>query len=172
MNNMLINNWFAAAFSVVRFYRMTSFPILCFLFSIPFFLLSCGKEEPRDTLPFAEVHFRVNLHIHNSLQNPLSYKIVTNRILETDRIGYGGLLIVSGFNSEIFAYDLACPVERNRNIRVVPTDNGTAVCPVCHSVFNTSLGLGSPVSGVARVALQRYRVVRQNEGEYLIMRFF
>ena len=153
--------------------RKKLFPIPYSLFPILFSLLflSCGKEEPRNTLPFEEVHFRVNLNIHNSLQNPLSYKIVTERILATDRIGYGGLLIVSGFNGEIFAYDLACPVERNRNIRVVPSDNGTAVCPVCQSVFNTSFGLGSPVSGVARVSLQRYRVVRQREGEYLVVRW-
>ena len=150
------------------------FPIPYFLFPILFFLLflSCGKEEPRDILPFAEVHFRIDVNgFDNSLLNPLSYKVVTKPRWQTDRIGYGGLLIVSGFNGEIFAYDLACPVERNRNIRVVPSDNGTAVCPVCHSVFNTSFGLGSPVSGVARVSLQRYRVVRQSEGIYLVVRW-
>jgi nitrite reductase/ring-hydroxylating ferredoxin subunit len=168
MNNQLISKCMDKKVPIPH----TPYPIPHTLLPILFFLLfvSCGKEEPRATVPFAHVHFRIDLNgLDHSLRNPLSYKVFTAPRVQTDRVGYGGLLIVSGFSGEIFAFDLACPFERNQNVRVVPTADGTAVCPVCKSVFDTSFGLGTVRSGVARVPLQRYVVRQQNEGVFLIL---
>ena len=139
--------------------------ILLFLF-----LLSCGKEEVRQTIPFAHVHFRIDLNGHDhALRNPLAYKFFLQGRLQTDRVGYGGLLVVSSIDGEqLFAFDLACPCQRRPDIRVVPTANGTAVCTTCNSVFITSFGLGTVQSGTTRAPLQRYVVQRQSPGVFLI----
>jgi hypothetical protein len=141
--------------------------ILVFLL---FFFLSCEKEEQRQTVPFAPVHFRIDVGgFDHSLKNPLAYKIFTQARVETDRVGYGGLLIVSSIDgNQIFAYDLACPVESNRNITITPTKNGTAVCTTCGSEFVTMYGLGTVKSGAARKPLQRYSVQQQDLGVFLI----
>ena len=145
---------------------------IVFVFLLLFFV-SCGHEEMRQTIPFAHVNFRIDTSVggrDHALRNPLTYKIFmeNDRRTPTDRMGFGGLLIVSGFDNEIFAFDLACPFERNPNIRVVPNSNGEAVCSSCGSVFITSFGLGTVRSGVARAPLQRYRVYRQESGVFLV----
>jgi nitrite reductase/ring-hydroxylating ferredoxin subunit len=133
------------------------------------FFASCGKEELRNTVPFAPVHFRIDLNgLDHSLRNPLTYKVFTQGRLQADRTGFGGLLIVSSITGEIFAFDLACPFEDNPNITVTPTDSGTAVCETCGSVFITSFGLGTVASGVAREPLQRYSVQPQGEGVFVV----
>ena len=142
--------------------------ILCFLFPI-LFSLSCGKEELRQTIPFASVNFTINLNgLDHSLRTPLSYKTFIQARLQTDRVGFGGLLIVSGFNGEIFAFDLACPCERRRDVLVTPNADGTAVCATCHSVFITSFGLGTVISGNAPASLQVYNVFPQGEGVFIV----
>ena len=52
--------------------------------------------------------------------------------------GYGGILLISGmdaFTTEVgvpLVYDLSCPVERSRTIRVaIDPESLEAVCPVC-----------------------------------------
>ena len=139
--------------------------ILCFLFPVLFFL-SCGEEQQR-AIFFSPVNFRIDLNgFDHSLNNPLTYKTFTQGRLQTDRVGFGGLLIVSGVNGEIFAFDLACPFEREQNITVVPNNNGEAVCPSCGRVFITMHGFGNERNG--RLFLQRYNVVSQGGGVFIV----
>lgn len=84
--------------------------------------------------------------------------------------GYGGILLVgvdpSAFgNNGAWAYmpmafDLACPVEAEADIRVYVDDSRfEAVCPVCESRY-TLLSGGGPVAGPAvgyKYGLQVYR---------------
>lgn len=91
----------------------------------------------------------------------------------TDRTytGFGGVLLIGGmdpFTTETnvpLAYDLACPVERRRDVRVrIDPDSFEAVCPDCGSVYDVTMAGGSPVSGRAaseKVAMTRYRCVPQ-----------
>ena len=131
---------------------------------------SCTNEAPRFTVPYARVYFQIDV---NGLDSDLSffdYKVFTQGRTLGEQTGYGGLLVFRTAEGTIFAYDLCCPHEDNREIKVSPTDNGKAVCPKCGSVFVTMYGLGTPESGPAKEPLQRY-TVRKNlnrEGAFVI----
>lgn len=133
-------------------------------------ILSCADEAPRFTVPYARVFFQVDV---NGLDSDLSffdYKTFTQGRTIGEYTGYGGLLIFRSVEGAIYAYDLCCPHEDDKNIQVEPTDNGKAVCPKCGSVFVTMYGLGSVESGPSKEPLQSYTVRRnQNrEGVFVI----
>lgn len=83
--------------------------------------------------------------------------------------GYGGILLVCDIHSVPRAYDLSCPVECQRDVRViVDYQTDLARCPECGSTYdvfllNGSANLaGAPVSGPASVSgygLRRYQVL-------------
>lgn len=130
--------------------------VLCsvFLFS----LLSCVDEAPPFTVPYAPVFFKLEL---NGLDSDLAffdYKTFSQGRTIGERTGYGGLLVFRTHEGNIFAYDLCCPHEDDKNTRVQPTDNGKALCPGCGSVFVTMYGLGSVESGPSSESLQHYTV--------------
>lgn len=96
----------------------------------------------------------------------------------TSATGYGGVLLIWGFhpfNNEPgpLAYDLACPVERNPQVRVnVLQDNLEAECPVCHSRYNVINRGGAPLAGEAlqkNYGLKRYEVYDGAAGTHLIL---
>ncbi len=71
------------------------------------------------------------------------------------------------------AYDLACPVECRRDVRVyIDAENRLeAVCPECGSRYNVMTGGGAPVYGKARslnYGLTRYQCLRSESGGYMI----
>lgn len=90
--------------------------------------------------------------------------------LASTATGYGGVLLAgvdaaSNFADETWpylpvAYDLSCPVEADRNVRVyVDEETFEAVCPECGSRY-TILSGGGPVKGPAvsyRYGLEPYR---------------
>ena len=94
--------------------------------------------------------------------------------------GFGGVLLIGGvdpFTTEPnvpLAYDLACPVERNAQIRVaVNSDNLEAVCPKCGSRYDVVMAGGSPVGGPAltgetKYGLRRYVCSPDRSGGYTI----
>lgn len=75
--------------------------------------------------------------------------------------GFGGVLLVSDFDGNYRAYDLACPVEAKRDVRIdVDREMNVGECPVCHSTYDV-FRFGNPLSGEAAehgYALTRYRV--------------
>lgn len=149
--------------------RFLSAVFLLILFS------SCEDVTPRLTVPYAPVNFIIELEGQDfSLREGLSYKIFTEPRRDTDRIGYAGLLIVSdAIGSSIYAYDLCCPYEDDRNIRVIPRADGKAECPVCNSVFvtmfgNSGLGFGTPEKGPSKESLQSYPVTYYQQNVYRI----
>lgn len=94
--------------------------------------------------------------------------------------GFGGVLLIEGmdpFNNlgaYPLAYDLACPVERDPNIRVyISNEDYVAVCSQCHSVYDVTMAAGAPISGEAltgkyKYALKQYSVVPSGSGGYII----
>lgn len=86
--------------------------------------------------------------------------------------GFGGVLLVTDIVNTPLAYDLACPVERQRNVRVVYNPDDLRVhCPECGSVYDVSEFYGSPVSGPAyerKFGLRRYTVVPAIGTGYII----
>ncbi|MDD2327558.1 MAG: hypothetical protein PHZ13_04480 [bacterium] len=144
--------------------------------SILFFLLamvlSCGEEPYRNSIPFAQVNFLIDLNGPDYvLGNQLEYKILleNDRRRPEDRMGYAGLLVVAGAYGKLYAYDCCCPYEKSREIRVEPDSDGYAKCPRCGSLFVTIYGLGSPVRGPATESLQIYRVMPLQEGIFRII---
>lgn len=97
--------------------------------------------------------------------------------------GYGGVLLVSGFNpftqlaDEPMAYDLACPVECRPDVRVSmqPGEvNYDAVCPECGSHYDVIELGGSPTAGPAKsrhLGLRRYECRRSAYGGYVILNY-
>lgn len=87
--------------------------------------------------------------------------------------GFGGVLLVTDIEGYPIAYDLACPVEVKRDVRVVyDTENLNVHCPVCGSVYDVNELNGSPVSGPAhkkKYGLRRYRVQPATLGGYVIV---
>ena len=94
--------------------------------------------------------------------------------------GFGGVLLIEGMDpyttttSAPLAYDLACPVERNANIRVyIDPQDYVAVCPQCNSVYNVTMAGGYPIDGEAangkyKYALKAYKVIPSGMGGYYI----
>ena len=123
--------------------------------------VSCS-DGITSTIPNAPVSLTLDLiGRDNSLNGTLSYKEFTTPRDATDRLGYGGLLVVNGLGENLvnlFVYDLACPNEAQSNIRVKPDETGlTATCPKCGAVYRIAEG-GAPQSG-SKYWLRRYNVV-------------
>ncbi len=160
----MVPHWDRGVFTMKR--RIIVSAILFHLF------VACVKETEQFTIPFAAVSFEVHRGSYDvELRNPMAYKIFTssNRRLASDRFGYAGLLVVSDVTGEtLFAYDLCCPYEDSRDIKVTPSNEGTAVCLNCGSLFVTRYGQGSVVSGPAKQPLQRYQVVPLYQDVYRI----
>lgn len=87
--------------------------------------------------------------------------------------GFGGILLVSDIHGNPQAYDLACPVEAQRTVRVVvDTDLQKARCPQCRSVYDIFTNYGLPVEGEAAAkgyALRHYHTGTGYQGQYLII---
>ncbi len=139
------------------------------------FIVTCEDDSPRMTIPYAPVNFTVDLNGYDyTLKEAMSYKIFTEPRLGTDRLGYAGLLVVGdATGSTIYAYDLCCPYEDDKNIRVTPRLDGKAQCPECNSLFITmfgysGFGLGTSEEGPSTEPLQSYRVISLQPDVYRI----
>lgn len=88
--------------------------------------------------------------------------------------GFGGVLLTMDYQNTPVAYDLACPVECQNNIRVqIQPDTHLAKCPKCGSEYEVcTLNYGYPVSGPAQergYRLQVYHVGPGTQGEYRVI---
>jgi len=141
-----------------------------FLLSFICLALSCEKEY-HTTIPYAPVNLELKLEtLDYELKTNLAYKTITQPRTALERLGFGGILVVNGMGENLinlYAYDLACPVEAQHNVRVVPDNLGsptstvktaiTATCPDCGSVFFIATGTGAPQSGT-KYHLRSYKV--------------
>ena len=134
---------------------------------------SCEKEY-YTTIPNYEVLLELKLAtLDFELNTNLAYKTITQPEAGRpglSKFGYGGVLVINGFGESLvnlYAFDLACPEEAQRNIRVVPDNMSssssavatatTATCPKCGAVFNIAYGTGAPQSG-SKYYLRSYKV--------------
>ncbi len=133
----------------------------------------CADQVTRQTIPYAPVNIHIDLNgLDHTLRNPLAYKVFTEKDRRTDdeRFGYSGVLVTSNADGTIlYAYDLCCPHENKREVRVVPEDNGTATCLTCGTVFVTQYGLGTRDKGPSTEPLQRYRIEPFAPGVYRVV---
>jgi len=123
---------------------------------------SCNKDY-YTSIPNYPVYVELQLATRDyELNANLAYKIITQPRIAVEKTGFGGILVINGMGEapiNLYAYDLACPVEAQSNVRVVPDKSGiTATCPKCGAVFSIASGTGAPQSG-SKYYLKSYRVV-------------
>lgn len=116
--------------------------------------------------------FGIPQYFIKSLRQPAGFAY-----LERSMTGYGGVLLINGLDYRInevapLAYDLSCPVERQRDIRVkVDPDTFEAICSECGSKYDVTMAAGAPVSGPAasdHYALRQYNCVPNGTG-YIVV---
>ena len=122
---------------------------------------SCQKEY-YTTIPNLTVYVELWIETRDSgLKANLAYETIIQPRTAIEKTGFGGILVVNGLGENpinLFAYDLACPVESQRDVRVVPDKSGiTATCPKCGAVFTIATGTGAPQSGT-KYFLKSYQV--------------
>ena len=143
------------------------------LFILLLALVSSCDDEISSPVPNAEVNIKLYLnHEDMNLTGKLSYTVFTSRRKESDKIGYGGVLVINGFGDtphvNLYAFDLSCPVEVSRTVRLVPDNEGHCVCPKCGTKYDIGYGNGRPVSGEGTSFMRSYRVVNTGNSTYLV----
>lgn len=91
--------------------------------------------------------------------------------------GYGGVLLTSDVYGGFLVFDLACPVERDPQVRVaVARGESEARCEKCGSTFDVfSIGGRGPGMGLTgpaaskNYALRRYNIVFGADGRYALL---
>lgn len=120
--------------------------------------------------------YPVSLQLHLTSTYPTfknsihQFLLFENGVNATDMIGYGGILVFSGIdpdsgNTIYYAFDMACPYEAKRDVRVYPVKDGLGQvkCEKCGSVYNVLYGVGWPDSGPATEKLRSYKTSLSND---------
>lgn len=139
--------------------QLIKFSIIVVLFNIS--LASCVDVSiTNTTIPDLPVHLELNLSTNYAIyRNSYNkcFPLFTKPLLATDYVGYGGVLVYTGFDGTYYAFDLSCPYEHRQDVLLKPNEIGQVVCPQCGSIFNIGYGLGNPESGKTKEFLKRYR---------------
>ncbi len=143
------------------------FKIMIFVFVTTCF--SACYDNVISSIPDYPVHLQLNLTTtYPTFRNSINqYLIFEKRIFETDAIGFGGIIVYTGFDGNYYAFDMACPHEAQREIKVYPNNLGQAVCNGCGTVFDISYGIGNPSSGPAKETLKRYKTSQSGDVLYI-----
>lgn len=141
----------------------------CLFLIVALLVISCQKVDKSD-LPYARVNFKVDLRNQDrDLVGTLNYKTFTQPRLAAEYVGYSGILVVCGFDNIYYAYELCCPHEAQKSIKVVADTDGTATCPGCQTVYDTGYGIGNPMSGPSQHRLRRLNIIQT--GQDLIIQY-
>lgn len=138
--------------------------IVCLLFIV---ISSCDKKYNSD-IPYASVNFIIDLRYEDKdLVGILSHKEFTSPRKGNDLIGYSGILVVCGFDNIYYAYDLCCPHEAKKSIKITANDDGTATCSTCGTKYDIGYGSGAPVEGVSKYRLRVFNVTPNGQELYI-----
>jgi len=109
--------------------------------SIVFLSLSSGCEKySQHPIPDVYVNFSINILYDPEfirLQAQNNAMVITNNTIGAVALGYdnNGVIIYNG-GDEFFAFDLTCPYDYPKSIKVeVGLNSGLATCPVCGSIY-------------------------------------
>lgn len=91
--------------------------------------------------------------------NTNSYVIIDKARTQMDKIGFGGILIYFGYDNRYHAFDLSCPHEASKSVKLKMNSDqlGQAVCESCKSNYNIIYGCGNPTNGPSKEFLKRYK---------------
>ncbi len=140
------------------------------LFSLLIASLSGCYDNYISSVPNLAVRLQLNLtSTYPTFKNSVNQYLIFNKPLnETDRIGFGGVLVYTGFDGNYYAFDLACPHEApEQNLKVVPNDEGKAVCETCGTIYNISYGIGDAIEEPSKEPLKRYKTSLQGDWLYI-----
>ncbi len=129
--------------------------IICLFFG----LFACDNPEQVSSIPNYTVYLERNLNLEaQELLAMGGSKTFTTVSKQTDAFGYGGIIVYhSSFEQgQFYAYDMACPNEVSRTVRVQP-EMIQAKCEKCGAVF--SLETGNCVAGEAKEGLKIYQAI-------------
>lgn len=121
------------------------------------------------SIPNYPVYLEINIsteYPHFVPSNIYSYLIFEEQRYLTDKIGYAGVLVFIGGDEKYYAFDLACPNEAKRTVKV-EMDGIFAVCPECGEAYDLSSGLGVPTKGICTEGLKRYATTAVNGKVYV-----
>lgn len=127
-------------------------------------ICSCSKLEESD-IPYALVYINIDLRFQDrDLMGLYNHKSITSPRTVNEWTGYSGVLVVCGIDATTggttyYAYDLCCPHECKRNIRIEADNAGKATCPECGTEFDIGYGTGAPTKGISQYPLRRYQVI-------------
>lgn len=137
--------------------------------------MSCNKVDVSN-IPYAPVYLELDLTFKDKdLVGSLNFKEITSANGQNygTQLGYAGVLVVSGFdsngNTKYYAYDLCCPHEAQRTVTVKADNTGWAKCPKCDTKYEIAYGTGTPSEGPSEFALTRFDVIQQ--GNKLLIRY-
>ncbi|MDO5571529.1 MAG: hypothetical protein Q4F97_08740 [Bacteroidales bacterium] len=124
-------------------------------------------DTSESVIPSYRVYLELNLNIYTSLKTQGGYELITKRPNESSYIGYGGVLVVCTYDGNYYAYDLACPYDKNPGIKLNINSEMKAVCNKCGSEFNGIFwGNKAPTAGPAlkgALTLRNYTVFISND---------
>lgn len=137
-------------------------------------VMSCNKVNVSN-IPYARVYLELDLQFKDKdLVGSLNFKEITNTAGQNygTQLGYSGVLVVNGFSAttggtQYYAYDLCCPHEAEKNIKVKADNTGWAQCPECGTKYEIAYGSGTPSDGPSEFALTKFNVT-QRGSELLI----
>jgi len=135
---------------------------LAMIFSLG--LTSC-YDNYISSIPDYPVNLTLNLtSTYPTFKNSVNQFLVFEKpVKQGDFVGFGGILVYTGFDGNYYAFDLACPYEADSKIKVVPNTLGQAECKLCGSLYDISYGIANPVKGPAKETLRRYKTALQGD---------
>ena len=136
------------------------------LFFCAVLLLSSCIENVTSTIPDYPVRLNLNLLTEYAIfRNSTGESLVfEERIKETDRIGFGGVLVCTNYEGKYLAFDLACPYEAKQDVRV-EVDGFFVECKECGSRFNFyTSDFALPDKGPSKQGLKKYKTALSPNG--------
>ena len=134
------------------------------LSSILFLFNGCLIEPENSNIPNSRVSFYIDVSISgtdNSLANGLlgNSKIYTksepSKLSPNGSYGYSGVVVVRAYDNQIYAFDICCTYEADKNI-ALEEDGYFLKCPKCGSEFEIGNGTSIKNSGPATQPLKKY----------------
>ena len=127
-------------------------------------LLLTSCHEDKTSIPDYAVYIDRNLDL-----DAIELRTIGNGMEITEEnkktreyVGFGGILLFHGYDDEIYAFDMACPYEVRREVKVHFDNNitpGYVKCESCGSTYNVGYGSGNRIDGPGNEGLKRYNVV-------------
>lgn len=135
-----------------------------------FLLFGCTPEPENSNIPNSRVNFYIDVSI-SGVDNHLADGLLGNSKIYTKNnpsklspngsYGYGGVVVVRAYDNNLYAFDICCTYEANRDI-ILEDDGFFLKCPKCNSIFEIGNGTGYVNQGPALQRLKKYKLTQNS----------